>query len=39
VQAGAGIVTGSQPAAEYEEACAKAGALLQALELAASDEW
>jgi anthranilate synthase component 1 len=39
VQAGAGIVAASQPAAEYEEACDKARALLQALELAASDEW
>jgi anthranilate synthase component 1 len=39
VQAGAGIVAGSEPSAEYDEARAKARALLQALELAASDEW
>ncbi len=34
VQAGAGIVADSNPAAEYEESHAKARALLQALELA-----
>ncbi len=39
VQAGAGIVADSNPAAEYEESCAKARALLQALEAAASNEW
>jgi anthranilate synthase component 1 len=36
VQAGAGIVMDSSPAAEYEETCAKASALLRALELAQS---
>ncbi|HKW01294.1 MAG TPA: anthranilate synthase component I [Vicinamibacterales bacterium] len=34
VQAGAGIVADSIPAAEYDEACDKAKALLQALEMA-----
>jgi len=34
VQAGAGIVADSIPAAEYDEACDKARALLQALEMA-----
>jgi len=34
VQAGAGIVMDSNPAAEYEETCDKAKALLRALELA-----
>jgi len=34
VQAGAGIVTDSNPAAEYEETCDKARALIRALELA-----
>ncbi len=34
VQAGAGIVIDSNPAAEYEETCDKARALLRALELA-----
>jgi anthranilate synthase component 1 len=34
VQAGAGIVADSDPAAEYEESCDKARALLQALEMA-----
>ena len=34
VQAGAGIVIDSNPAAEYEETCDKAKALLRALELA-----
>jgi anthranilate synthase component I len=34
VQAGAGIVMDSNPAAEYEETCDKARALLRALELA-----
>ena len=34
VQAGAGIVADSHPAAEYEETCDKARALLQALEMA-----
>ena len=38
VQAGAGIVADSNPAAEYDESCAKAGALLRALELA-QREW
>ncbi len=39
VQAGAGIVFDSEPAAEFEESCAKARALLQALEMASSAEW
>jgi anthranilate synthase component 1 len=39
VQAGAGIVADSNPASEYDETCAKARALLQALELASSDQW
>jgi anthranilate synthase component 1 len=34
VQAGAGIVADSQPAAEYQESCDKARAMLQALEMA-----
>jgi anthranilate synthase component 1 len=34
VQAGAGIVADSIPAAEYDEACDKARALLQALDMA-----
>jgi anthranilate synthase component 1 len=34
VQAGAGIVADSIPAAEYQESCDKAGAMLQALEMA-----
>jgi anthranilate synthase component 1 len=34
VQAGAGIVADSQPAAEYDETCDKARALLQALDMA-----
>ena len=34
VQAGAGIVMDSNPAAEYEETCDKARALIDALELA-----
>jgi anthranilate synthase component 1 len=34
VQAGAGIVMDSNPAAEYDETCDKATALLRALELA-----
>jgi anthranilate synthase component 1 len=34
VQAGAGIVMDSNPAAEYDETCDKAKALLRALELA-----
>ncbi|MFB3852357.1 MAG: anthranilate synthase component I [Vicinamibacterales bacterium] len=38
-QAGAGIVADSDPAAEYEESCAKARVLLQALEMAASGGW
>ncbi len=36
VQAGAGIVTDSNPAAEYQESCDKARALLRAIELAES---
>ncbi|HSK08968.1 MAG TPA: chorismate-binding protein, partial [Vicinamibacterales bacterium] len=35
VQAGAGIVADSDPPAEFDETCDKAGALLRALELAA----
>jgi anthranilate synthase component 1 len=38
-QAGAGIVADSDPGSEYEESRHKAGALLQALELAASGDW
>jgi anthranilate synthase component 1 len=34
IQAGAGIVADSNPAAEYEETCDKARALLQAIEMA-----
>ena len=34
VQAGAGIVADSNPAAEYDESCDKARALIRALELA-----
>jgi anthranilate synthase component 1 len=34
VQAGAGIVADSDPAAEYQETCDKARALLSAIELA-----
>ena len=34
IQAGAGIVADSHPAAEYQESCDKAGAMLQALEMA-----
>jgi anthranilate/para-aminobenzoate synthase component I len=34
IQAGAGIVMDSNPAAEYDETTAKARALLKALELA-----
>ena len=34
IQAGAGIVADSEPSAEYEETCAKASALLKALEMA-----
>ncbi len=37
VQAGAGIVADSNPAAEYEESCDKARALLSALELAETE--
>ena len=36
VQAGAGIVIDSDPAAEFQETCDKARALLRALELAQS---
>ncbi len=36
VQAGAGIVADSNPAAEYQESCDKAGALIRAIELAAA---
>jgi anthranilate synthase component 1 len=39
VQAGAGIVADSDPSAEYDESCAKARALVQALEAASSGEW
>ena len=39
VQAGAGIVADSDPSSEYDESCAKARALLQALEAASSVEW
>jgi anthranilate synthase component 1 len=39
IQAGAGIVVDSDPAAEYEESCAKARALIQALERAAAADW
>jgi anthranilate synthase component 1 len=39
VQAGAGIVADSQPAAEYQETCDKARALIEALELAQSGLW
>ena len=34
IQAGAGIVADSDPNAEYEETCAKASALLKALQMA-----
>jgi anthranilate synthase component 1 len=37
VQAGAGIVADSNPAAEYEESCDKARALLRAIELAETE--
>ena len=39
LQAGAGIVADSVPAIEYDETCAKARALVEALELASSSEW
>ena len=39
LQAGAGIVADSVPATEYDETCAKARALVEALELASSSEW
>ena len=39
VQAGAGIVADSDPAAEYDESMAKAGALLAAVEMAARSDW
>jgi anthranilate synthase component 1 len=39
IQAGAGIVADSDPAAEFEETCAKARALVEALELASSSDW
>jgi len=39
LQAGAGIVADSVPAREFEETRAKARALVEALELASSDEW
>jgi anthranilate synthase component 1 len=39
IQAGAGVVADSDPAAEFEETCAKARALVEALELATSDQW
>jgi len=39
IQAGAGIVADSDPAAEFDEACAKARALVEALELASSSGW
>ena len=37
VQAGAGIVADSDPAAEYDETCAKASAMLRALRMAEGD--
>jgi anthranilate synthase component 1 len=37
VQAGAGIVADSNPAAEYEESCDKARALLRAIEMAETE--
>jgi anthranilate synthase component 1 len=37
VQAGGGIVADSNPAAEYQESCDKAGALLQAIEMAETE--
>jgi anthranilate synthase component 1 len=37
VQAGAGIVADSNPAAEYDETCDKARALLQAIEMAETE--
>jgi anthranilate synthase component 1 len=37
IQAGAGIVADSNPAAEYEETCDKARALLQAIEMAETE--
>jgi anthranilate synthase component 1 len=39
VQAGAGIVADSDPAAEYEESRAKAEALLAAVQMAARTDW
>jgi anthranilate synthase component I len=39
IQAGAGIVADSVPAAEFDETCAKAQALVEALELASSGQW
>ena len=36
IQAGAGIVADSDPAAEYQETCDKASALVRALEMAQS---
>jgi anthranilate synthase component I len=39
VQAGAGIVADSEPAAEYDETCHKAGALLEAIRMAAASGW
>jgi anthranilate synthase component I len=37
VQAGGGIVADSNPAAEYQESCDKAGALLQAIDMAETE--
>ncbi len=39
IQAGAGIVADSEPAAEYEETRSKAEALFQALEMASAEAW
>ena len=39
IQAGAGIVADSEPAAEYDETRAKAEALVEALEMASSAGW
>ena len=39
IQAGAGVVADSDPAAEFDETCAKARALVEALELASSIDW
>lgn len=39
IQVGAGIVADSVPAGEFDETCAKARALVEALELASSGQW